>query len=280
MIELRARKTLMNALRCRLAALASLSVAVYTFAPHSLHAADALTWQQKENFLMKGKITHVAEAKKGVTGTLRVTLRDGTLTHDASMQAIDEYKQFYLNEVGFKDTYKFDIAGWKLARLLGLDDRVPPSVKRTYKGKTASFTWWVDDLQMDEEDRRAKNLQAPNADAWQKEYNIMQVFDQLIYNMDLNQTNILIDQSWHIWMIDHSRAFRVHKTLKDPSVLKGIDRETLSKMKMLDEATLSKEFGRDVTKDEIRGLLARRDLIVKLFENKGPSVLFDRPARN
>jgi hypothetical protein len=270
----------MNALCCRLAALASLSVAVYTFAPHSLHAADALTWQQKENFLMKGKITHVAEAKKGVTGTLRVTLTDGTLTHDASMQAIDEYKPLYLNEVGFKDTYKFDIAGWKLARLLGLDDRVPPSVKRTYKGKTASFTWWVDDLQMDEEDRRAKNLQAPNADAWQKEYNIMQVFDQLIYNMDLNQTNILIDQSWHIWMIDHSRAFRVHKTLKDPSVLKGIDRETLSKMKMLDEATLSKEFGRDVTKDEIRGLLARRDLIVKLFENKGPSVLFDRPARN
>jgi hypothetical protein len=196
------------------------------------------------------------------------------------MQAIDEYKQFYLNEVGFKDTYKFDIAGWKLARLLGLDDRVPPSVKRTYKGKTASFTWWVDNLQMDEEDRRAKNLQAPNADAWQKEYNIMQAFDQLIYNMDLNQTNILIDQSWHIWMIDHSRAFRVHKTLKDPSVLKGIDRETLAKMKTLDEATLSKEFGRDVTKDEIRGLLARRDLIVKLFENKGSSVLFDRPVRN
>jgi hypothetical protein len=62
--------------------------------------------------------------------------------------------------------------------------------------------------------------------------------------------------------------------------LKGIDRETLAKMKMLDEATLSKEFGRDVTKDEIRGLLARRDLIVKLFENKGPSVLFDRPVRN
>jgi hypothetical protein len=279
MIELRARKTFMNALRCRLAALASLSVAVLTF-PHSLDAADALTWQQKENFLMKGKITHIAEAKKGVTGTLRVTLSDGTLTHDASMQAIDEYKQLYLNEVGFKDTYKFDIAGWKLARLLGLDDRVPPSVKRTYVGKTASFTWWVDNIQMDEEDRRAKNLRAPNDDVWQKEYNIMQVFDQLIYNMDLNQTNILIDQSWHIWMIDHSRAFRVHKTLKDPSVLKGIDRETLAKMKMLDEATLTKEFGRDVTKDEIRGLLARRDLIVKLFESKGPSVLFDRPVRN
>ena len=108
----------------------------------------------------------------------------------------------------------------------------------------------------------------------------MQVFDQLIYNMDLNQTNILIDQSWHIWMIDHSRAFRVHKTLKDPGVLKGIDRETLAKMKMLDEATLTKEFGRDVTRDAIRGLLARRDLLVKFFEAQGDSGLFDRPKRD
>ena len=54
----------------------------------------------------------------------------------------------------------------------------------------------------------------------------------------------------------------------------------LAKMKTLDEATLTKEFGRDVTKDEIRGLLARRDLIVKLFEGRGESALFDRPQRN
>ncbi|HEY2843749.1 MAG TPA: hypothetical protein VGJ09_08870 [Bryobacteraceae bacterium] len=264
----------------RPAAAASLLVAAVTFAPHALHAADALTWQQKELFLTKAKITHVAEAKKGVTGTLRVTLSDGTLTHDASVQSIDEYKQLFLGEVGFKDSYKFDIAGWKLARLLALDDRVPPSVKRTYDGKTASFTWWIDDIQMDEEDRRAKNLQAPDQEAWQRDYNIMQVFDQLIYNMDLNQTNILIDKGWHIWMIDHSRAFRVHKTLKDPSVLKGIDRETLAKMKTLDEATLTKEFARDVTKDEIHGLLARRDVIVKFFDDKGPSVQYERPPRN
>jgi hypothetical protein len=51
-------------------------------------------------------------------------------------------------------------------------------------------------------------------------------------------------------------------------------------MKALDEATLIKEFGREVTKDEVKGLLARRDLIVKIFEAKGESALFDRPKRN
>lgn len=67
---------------------------------------------------------------------------------------------------------------------------------------------------------------------------------------------------------------------KDPKVLKRIDRDLLARMKTLDEATLTKAFNRDVSKDEIHGLLARRDLIVKFFEDKGASALYDRPARN
>jgi hypothetical protein len=207
-------------------------------------------------------------------------LTDGTLTHDASVQTIDDYKPNFLNEIGFKDTYKDNIAAWKVARLVGIEDMVPPSVKRTYDGKPASFTWWIDNVTMDETERKAKNAQPPNQEAWNEESNVMQVFDQLIYNMDRNQTNMLIDQGWHLWLIDHSRSFRVHKTLKDQSVLKSVDRNMLAKMKTLDEATLTKELGKDASKDEIRGLLARRDLIVKIFEAKGESGLFDRPSRN
>jgi hypothetical protein len=245
-----------------------------------LHAADALTWQQKETFLAKAKVVKTKEAKKGVTGTSLVTLSDGTLTHDASVQTIDEYKSQFLGEVGFKDSYKFNIAGWRLARLLGIEDMVPPSIQRTLAGKAASYTWWIENVMMDETDRRAKNAQAPNVDAWNQENNVMVVFDQLIYNMDRNQTNMLIDQGWHLWLIDHARAFRTHKTLKDPSALKSIDRNMLAKMKALDVATLTKEFGRDINKAEIQGLLARRDLIVKIFESKGESALFDRPKRD
>jgi hypothetical protein len=98
--------------------------------------------------------------------------------------------------------------------------------------------------------------------------------------MDRNQTNIQIDKNWRLWMIDHTRGFRAHKTLKDPSALKRIDRNLLTKMKTLDEASLTKAFGRNVNKDEIHGLLARRDLIVKFFEDKGAGALYDRPARS
>jgi hypothetical protein len=265
----------MRTLRHRYALSAILLVLPVTL----LHAADGLTPQQEEEFLSKARIKQSKDAKKGTTGTSRVTLSDGAFTHDASVQTIDESKPFFLNEIGFKDSYKFNIAGWKVARLVGIEDMVPPSVKRNYEGKPAAYTWWIDNVMMEEDERRAKNMQPPDANAWNQENNVMQVFDQLIYNVDRNQTNMMIDQSWHLWLIDHSRSFRTSKTLKDPSVLKMIDRTMLARMKSLDEAALAKELGKDVTKTEIEGLLVRRDLIVKVFEAKGDSALFDRPKR-
>jgi hypothetical protein len=266
----------MRTLRYRLALAAALVMSTLG----CLHAADTLTWQQKEEFLTKAKIERTKEAAKGVTGTSRVTLSDGKITHDASVQTIDDYKVQFLGEVGFKDSYKFNIAGWKMALLLGIEDMLPPTVQRTYDGKPASFSWWVDDVMMDETERRSKNLQAPHVDGWNRENNVMQVYDQLIYNIDRNQTNMLIDQGWHLWLIDESRSFRQHKSLKDPTAVKTVDRNMLAKMKLLDEATLTRDLGKNVTKEEIRGLLARRDLIVKIFEANGEGALFDRPARN
>ena len=41
----------------------------------------------------------------------------------------------------------------------------------------------------------------------------MRVFDELIANTDRNLGNMLIDRQWKLWLIDHSRAFRLHETL-------------------------------------------------------------------
>jgi len=133
---------------------------------------------------------------------------------------------------------------------------------------------------MDEGERKSKKLESPNSEAWKQEYHIVNVFDQLIYNVDRNVTNLLIDKQWRIWMIDHGRSFRIHKTLKDPNVLGQIDRNLLAKMKTLDKDTAKKELGAYLSGAEIDGLLARRDVLVKYFEAKGESGLFTRPVRN
>ena len=56
--------------------------------PSVVRAADetTLTKEQIENFLLTAKIVGSKQAGKGVTGSWRLTLSDGTVTHDASFQ--------------------------------------------------------------------------------------------------------------------------------------------------------------------------------------------------
>jgi hypothetical protein len=58
-----------------------------------------------------------------------------------------------------------------------------------------------------ESDRKAKKLESPDPEGWNKQMYAVRVFNQLIYNVDANLTNILITKDWNIWMIDHGRAF-------------------------------------------------------------------------
>ena len=79
------------------------------------------------------KSSRRASAKKGVTDTIRATLSDGRITHDAQIQTVDIERALFTagkaSETNFKDTYRFNIGGYRLARLLGMTN-VPMSVKR------------------------------------------------------------------------------------------------------------------------------------------------------
>lgn len=242
-------------------------------------SAGDLTREQKEQFLRTAKVVSTRGTPKGITGVLRATLRseDGSLTHEAAISRIDEKKpQFQTDrgtELNFRDSYKFNIAAYKLSVLLGLD-MVPPHVERSHGGSSCSFCWWVDDVLMDEGDRLRKKIKPPDLNDFNAQYSIVQVFDQLIYNVDRNQGNLLITKDWKLWMIDHGRAFRLHHNLENPKVLKMCERNLLAKMKALDQPTLKRELGRYLTGMEIQGLLQRRDKIVAFFEKAGEKALY------
>ena len=51
-----------------------------------------LTKEQIKHFLLTAKVVKSEQPKKGITHTLRLTLSDGTVTHDASFQKVDEHK--------------------------------------------------------------------------------------------------------------------------------------------------------------------------------------------
>ena len=88
--------------------------------------------------------------------------------------------------------------------------------------------------------------------------------------------NLLISGTWRVWAIDHTRAFRSHNTLKVPASITRCDRQILAGLKALNRDTLKREIGDYVSDYQISGLLARRDKIVDLIEQRGPAGVFDR----
>ena len=251
-------------------------------------AADSLSDEQKERFLLEAEIVRVKDAPDGVTGSLRGTLRLADLTHDASIQSIDQEATSkalgHTHEVDFRDTYRNNVAAYRLDRLLGLR-MVPPSVVRQFKDRKAAYTWWLDGLLMTEKERTRKKQPPPDTLSWNRQIWVLRVFDQLIFNFDRNLGNLLIDTEWRIWMIDHTRAFKIFKELKDKKSLpETCEAGLLAALRTLDKVTLEARMDGLLNGGQIEGLLGRRDAIVehydKLLASRGRErVLYELPRR-
>jgi hypothetical protein len=247
-----------------------------------------LTDAEQEAFLLEGRIVRRRAAPGGITGSVRATLRRGDLDHDAHIQTIDQYKVQNVSsgggELDFRDSWRNNVAAYRLDRLLGLG-MVPVTVIRRDGNGEAAFTWWVDDVQMTEKDRYQKKVQSPDADAWNQQIYVVRVFDQLIYNFDRNLGNLLIDKDWRVWMIDHTRAFKIFAKLnKEKNLGASCERRLLDALRRLDKATLMTAMKGLLTEVQVNGLLGRRDVIARYYEARiaelgEDAVLYDLPAR-
>jgi hypothetical protein len=246
-------------------------IATVLMAAMAAVATAQITNEEREAFLKSAAIVRTKNLSMGVTLSRKASMSNGTIEHDAHIQTVNEYKAKFEGttgtEMNFRDSYKYNVAAYRIAKLLNLN-MVPPSVERKVEGSTAAVTWWVDDVAMTEFDRRKRKQEAPDANDWNKQMSVVHVFDELIYNVDRNMGNLVITRDWSIWMIDHTRAFRWHKACPKLKNLKQIDRNLLVSLKKLTREQLQQEVGAYLMKPEIEGLLARRDVIVKHFEDK------------
>jgi hypothetical protein len=252
--------------------LTAVFLAVCLTCPAAWTATDEpnLSKEQIKQFLLTAKVVGSRQSKKGVTNTSRLTLSDGTLTHDASFQPVDEHssvKHFAdgRTEVNFVDSYKSNLAAYALAELVGFDDMMPVYVERKWEGHSGSLSWWLP-VKMDDAERRSQKLEPPDKDAWNNQMYKIRVFDALVYDSDPNLTNVLIGEDWKLWRIDFSRAFRDFKELKDPKDLVRCDRQLFEKLKALNADQLTEKTRQYLSKDEIKAVMARRDKIVAIFQ--------------
>ncbi len=232
-----------------------------------------LSDEETETFLREAKIIKSTHVPTGITETRRLTLSDGRITHDASLQVIDVHKASFRGERGtelnFRDSYRYNIAAYRLDRMLNLG-MIPVSVKRKVDGTDGALTWWADDVLMMERERYEKRIEPPSPSEWNDQMQQARIFNELIYNTDANLGNLLITTEWQIVLIDFTRAFRVDKKLRSPGEIANarIDARVFEALRTLTVESLTARLEDVLRKPEIRALVSRRDLIVSHFEKE------------
>jgi hypothetical protein len=206
-----------------------------------------------EDFLRTAQVVWKEEVGSGSTRPLQIGLADDGRRAKAVFKAIDTDGRRYVHEV----------AAYRLDRLLGLG-MVPPTVLREIDGATGSLQLWVDNA-VNENNRRAENLEPGDREAFDASLNASKVFDLVIFNIDRNGSNMLITLAdWRIHLIDHERAFAA-KSPAGPYLADArsrLEKPFKQQLAALDPDAVRGELAGLLGEDEIAALLARVELLL------------------
>jgi hypothetical protein len=225
-----------------------------------------------EKLLKEGKIIDHKEVGEGVTKPSRLFLE----TEDFELSGI--WKNPRGIKDGFLEGWQFEIAAYRMDKLLGLN-MIPPTVERVFEGKRGSLQYWVTS-KMSDLDRMEKGMGIPAsvADHWSKQKYLTRAFDCLIANEDRTQQNIRYTSDWRTILIDHSRSFRSKKKfnrqlmygmngIKGVQPIRQLPREFVDKVKALTFDQIKSAVGETLTDKEINAILQRKTLLVEEIEN-------------
>jgi len=150
-----------------------------------------------EHFLRKAKITERKKIGKGVTNPQKVRLELDGVVRYAIYKKVDKRH----------DNWRNEIAAYELDKLLGLG-MVPPTVKRSIRGRKGCLQLWVTGTVMFDYDG-----EFPDMDRWREQVSVMWLFDDLIANIDRHLNNAMVSPDHRLMLIDNSKTFRYQKTL-------------------------------------------------------------------
>jgi hypothetical protein len=243
---------------------------LYAQAPVPAAAEAPAAPDAQEAFLTKAEVVSARQLGKGVTNPWRLTLEQDGVRHDAAFQAVDRTKDEVTFRSGrterdFRDFYGYNIAAYKLARLLGYDDLVPASIERVWKGRRGALTWWVN-KKWDEDERQKAGVTPPDMAAWERQLYLARAFTQLVDDSDRNLGNQLVTADFRLWLIDFTRAFRHTPGVRNPTLLRRIDRRFFERLKAVTDEELIEAVSHWLERPARDALLSRRAAMVKHFE--------------
>jgi hypothetical protein len=231
--------------------------------------ASARVWQGRESeyeaFIANAPIERFEDIPVGVTHPRRAFFKAGGLAESVAWKVLPTGRPN-----GYWESYKSEIAAYELDKCLGLG-MVPVAVEKRWKHELGAAILWLSPV------RSWKDVQfRPKPPSWDLQMVRMKMFDNLIGNSDRNLGNLLVDASWNVFLIDHSRAFVTSKDL--PAKFMHVDRRLWMRMRALDEAAVNAAIGKWVDRAAVQALLARRDrlgiAIEALVRKNGEDAVF------
>jgi len=239
--------------------------------------AEQAEYEKWEEFLRTAKVVNSQQLPKseGVTQPYALTLeKDGVQRKALWKNALGE------RVGGFKETWKGEIAAYRLSRHLGLH-MVPPTVEREFQGDRGSAQIWVDHwITMAEVREKKLNPPGIKINAFFKALFLHRAFDNLIYNIDRHLRNYLIMEDWRLVLIDHSRSFGTTKKARtdliyDEKYKEGpnfimaeLPRAFVDALKALTPELIRTVVGEYLTDAEITCMLSRRDLMISWLDKR------------
>lgn len=240
-------------------ATASAAVCAYTWVGHE----EAI-----EQYMLDAPVQKLEAVPIGVTKPQRAVFEPGGLVRRAAWKPLaPSYRG------GFRESYKAEIAAYKLDRLLDLR-MVPPVIERKISRVTGAMVLWI-------ENTHPWDVKQPPVSPdpeWSHRVSRMRLFDQLVANTDRNAGNLLYDDDWHLFLIDHSRAFTERKDLKGLAVPARIDRKFWNRIDALTAEELETALSGWLSKGELAAMLARREKmreqVKSMVATRGESAVF------
>jgi hypothetical protein len=221
-----------------------------------------------EEFLKTAKVVKFEQVPIGVTKPHRARFEPGGPVASAAWKPLaPSYRG------GYRESYKAELAAYALDRLLDMQ-MVPPVVERRLDNTAGALVYWIENV-------KGWDVKKPPVGPgiqWMRQVSRMRMFDQLIANIDRNAGNLLYDDDWHLFLIDHSRAFTDRRDLRGTAAPQRVERAYWDKLDALDLPTLTTALGQWLTEKEMAAILARRDAmreaIKKQVAERGEASVF------
>jgi hypothetical protein len=225
-----------------------------------------------ERFLAGADVISIEDVGEGITKPLRLTLRQNGVEHRAIFKTVDavvnQMSRTNTWELKFTDKYVYEVAAYRIDRLVGMG-LVPVTILRTVEGDEGSVQLWIENVTT-MEDALAEHGDEPmdNPDLLLERLMLTYILDALIYNIDRNNTNILVDiANDRFYPIDHSRAFRLYKKIppmNDTEI--KVPSRIAARLREVDLAALQEAVGDLLDKGQVKAIDKRRQALIRELE--------------